>query len=200
MSFFQKSDGSAVEKKNTASVGGFQKLIPDGTQLQCAIAGAVWNPPTDYYNKHISVQLHVTEAGVYRGFKHDHKLHVFDKDPKKKDKAFDILMAYDQICKGLISKADDEGKEIVGDNGLLNRALSGGCVIVTFGVFTPTDRATGEPELRTNGSVKEIQIVNKIQPKPGASEEAKAADVKAESQGMKPADKYADYDDDLDIF
>jgi len=192
MSFFQKSDGSAVEKKNTASVGGFQKLIPDGTQLQCAIAGAVWAEKQN--KKVVLVTLHVTEPGTYRNFKVDHALKVFDDKDKTRDAALDMLMTYDTLCKGELAKADAAGKSIVDNNPLLARALNGGVLIATFAEyeFKLKDRETGEE----TGEVMTGNWVRGIAPKPGAREEAKAADVKAESQGFREPGS----DDDLDIF
>jgi len=183
MSFFQKSDGTAVEKKNTASVGGFQKLIPDGTQLQCAIAGAVWAEKQN--KKVVLVTLHVTEPGPYRNFKVDHALKVFDDKDKTRDAALDMLMTYDTLCKGELAKADAAGKSIVDNNPLLARALNGGTLIATFAEWEIPNEKTGE--IMTGNWVRGIA------PKPGARDEAKAADVKAESQGMIPDD----FDDDI---
>jgi len=173
MSFFQKSDGTPVEKKNTASVGGFQKLIPDGTQLQCAIAGAVW---AEKQGKKVAlITLHVTEQGPYRNFKVDQALKVFDDKDKTRDAALDMLMTYDTICKGELAKADAAGKSIVDNNPLMARALNGGTVIATF--------AEWEMENNNTGEIMKGNWVRGIAPKQGAREEAKAADVKAESQG-----------------
>lgn len=186
MTFFKKSDGSAVVQSTSAETGGFQKLIPDGTQLQCNIAGAVWAPATQNASDHIVITLHVVEPGTYRNFTVDHKIHVLDASDKKRDKALDMLMTYDTLCKGELAKADAAGKNLLGDNGLLARALNGGTLIATFAEWEMENNKTGEM-MRGNW-------VRAICAKPGAKEEAKAAEVKAEVVGA--ADTNADYDDD----
>lgn len=175
MSFFQKSDGTAVEKKNTASVGGFQKLIPDGTQLQCAIASAVWAEKQG--NKVVLITLHVTEPGPYRNFKVDHALKVFDDKDKTRDAALDMLMTYDTLCKGELAKLDAAGKSFVDNNPVMARALNGGTLIATFAEWEMENNKTGE--IMTGNWVRGIA------PKPGAKAEAEVLDKKAESLGIE---------------
>jgi len=190
MTFFKKSDGSNIDPQTSASVGGFQPIIPDSTQLRCAIAGAQWEAATANANKHIIVTLHVTEPGAYRNFTVAHKLHVLDDSDKKRDKALEMLMTYDTLCRGALLKADREGKTITDNNPLLARSLNGGNVLATFGVWEMENKSTGE--VMTGNWVREIKAA-----KPVAEEKAEAAemDKKAESQGMdEPVDDYDDSD------
>jgi len=175
MTFFKKSDGSAVVKSTSADTGGFQKLIPEGTQLQCAIAGAVWAPATRNASDHIVITLHVTEPGPYRNFAVDHKIHVLDASDKKRDKALDMLMTYDTLCKGELAKADAAGKNLMGDNGLLARSLNGGVLVATFAVWEIENEKTNE--------IMSGNWVRAICAKPGAREDAKEADKKADAVG-----------------
>ena len=189
MTFFKRTDGSSVEPQTSAAVGGFQSLIPDGTQLHCSIAGVQCENATDRSNQHIVVTLHVTEPGPYRNFTVAHKLHVLDNSDKKRDKAIEMLATYDTLCRGALLKADKEGKVIM-DNMLLARSLNGGNVLATFGVWEMENKNTGET--MTGNWVREIKAA-----KPVAEEKAEAAelDKKAESQGLdEPVD---DYDDDI---
>jgi len=198
MTFFKRTDGSTVEPQSSASVGGFQSLIPDGTQLHCSIAGVQWEDANRKDNKHIIITLHVTEPGAYRNFTVAHKLHVFDKLDKKRDKAIEMLATYDTLCRGALLKADKEGKAIVDNNTLLARSLNGGNVLATFGVWEMEVDDKDENGMvigkrtMTGNWVRELKAA-----KPVAEEKAEAVelDKKAESQGLdEPVD---DYDDDI---
>jgi len=196
MTFFKRTDGSTVEPQSSASVGGFQSLILDNTQLHCSIAGVQCEDATDRANQHIVVTLHVTEPGDYRNFTVAHKLHVLDDSDKKRDKAIEMLATYDTLCRGALLKADKEGKDIM-NNMLLARSLNGGNVLATFGVWEmevddkdETGRVIGKRTI-TGNWVREIKAA-----KQAAEEKAEAAamDKKAESQGLDEPEP-EDYDD-----
>lgn len=196
MSFFTKTDGTAVKKTKTVEVGGFQKLIPEGTQLQCAIAAAVWAPEDSRNAQHVDITLHVTEQGDYRNFKVHHKLHVLDPEAKKRDRSLDMLMAYDENCKGELQKADAAGVPLIGNNTLLARALNGGQVVATFDVWETENQRTGE--------MMSGNWVRAIQPMPKKEQEI-AASIEAKAQTQQPVETYRepgsddDFGDDIDF-
>ena len=158
MAFFQTSTGESIEASNTFEVSRFQTLIPDGTKLLTNIVSAEWVDATKFDNELAKIGLFVVEQGPYHEFVVYDKLRVRNNDAKKADKALVKLMTYDTLCKGLLSKADNAGKDISGDNNLLEKALNGGEILVTFEVFeTIPDQ---------DGVTKKYNWVSKIEPAP----------------------------------
>jgi hypothetical protein len=133
--FFITDDGEELQPTTEFVNTGLQPLIPDGTPLHCAIAGATWEAATDFKNQRIEILLHVIEKGPYKGFIVKDTVKVFDDKVSIRDKAKTKLMTYDTLCKGLLLKASKTGKDIVNDNGLLARALNGGEVMATFAEY-----------------------------------------------------------------
>lgn len=133
--FFTTSNGEELEQTTEFTVSGLQEIIPDGTQLLCAIAGATWEEATQFKNKRVEIILHVVGKGPYKDFIVKDTLKLFDDKIKVEDKAKAKLITYDTLCNGLLLKAVKAGKDIVDDNGLLARALNGGELMATFSEY-----------------------------------------------------------------
>lgn len=104
MSFWQKQDGSQVENTSSFEMGGGDiKPIPNNTALIAAIEEAKW----DSYegDNYISLKWRVMRPSEYANRVLFQKLHVFD--PKKGDKAKQMLMAIDANCGGKLAKLRD---------------------------------------------------------------------------------------------
>jgi len=104
MSFWQKQDGSAVENTTSFEMGGGDiKPIPNNTALIAAIEEAKW----DSYEgvSYISLKWRVMRPAEYANRVIFQKLHVFD--PKKGDKAKQMLMAIDANCGGKLARLND---------------------------------------------------------------------------------------------
>jgi len=104
MSFWQKQDGSQIENTNSFEMGGGDiKPIPNNTALIAAIEEAKW----DSYEgvSYISLKWRVMRPADYANRVLFQKLHVFD--PKKGDKAKQMLMAIDANCGGKLARLND---------------------------------------------------------------------------------------------
>ena len=104
MSFWQKQDGSQVENTTSFEMGGGDiKPIPNNTALIAAIEEAKW----DSYkgDNYISLKWRVMRPAEYANRVIFQKLHVFD--PKKGDKAKQMLMAIDANCGGKLARLND---------------------------------------------------------------------------------------------
>jgi len=190
INFFTTSTGEAIAPTNSFENSGRQQLIPAGTKLHANILEATWEDATQYTNQHVLISWYITEQGKYQGFVVKQKIHTFDSNSSKTNKAKKMLMAIDINCKGLLAKAAESGKLVIGDNGQLARALGGGAALITVDVYeiesTNIDPATGElyPP-RTGNWVRAVGPVAKKQ----AQE-----DKHIEEQAEKKDD---DYDDEI---
>lgn len=199
--FFTKSTGEAIEPTTEYVGGGFQSLIPEGTQLHVAIAGATWEEATAYKNKRVEVLLHVVEKGQYKDFIVKDTIKLFDDKASISDKAQEKLMTYDTLCKGVILKTARAGKDIEDDNGLLARALNGGELMATFSIWKMEngkwDGVNPDDEFVTGNWVKSIgPLAKKIQ------DENKHIEKKAKEQpnatvAPLPIDGFDDYDSEI---
>ena len=104
MSFWQKQDGSAVETSTTFESGGGEITpIPNNTALIGAIEEAKWS---EYQGEsYINLKWRVMRPAEYANRVIFQKLHVFD--PKKGDKAKQMLMAIDANCGGKLARLND---------------------------------------------------------------------------------------------
>lgn len=109
MSFWQKQDGSAVENTNSFEMGGGDiKLIPNNTALIAAIEEAKWS---EYQGEsYINLKWRVMRPAEYANRVIFQKLHVFD--PKKGDKAKQMLMAIDANCGGKLARLNDAPEDM----------------------------------------------------------------------------------------
>ena len=161
MAFFTDSSGTEIQPSTEFVGGGFQPLIPTGTELRCLIAAANWEEPTDWYDASLAkVMLMVIEHGPYRNFTVFDKIKCADPDAKKADKAITKLMTYDTLCKGLLLKSDKAGKAIIANDSLLEKALVGGEVIATFNVWEMENERTGK--IMTGNNVTKISSAAKV--------------------------------------
>ena len=109
MSFWQKQDGSQVENTTSFEMGGGDiQPIPNNTALIAAIEEAKWdNYEGDNY---ISLKWRVMRPAEYANRVLFQKLHVFD--PKKGDKAKQMLMAIDANCGGKLARLNDAPEDM----------------------------------------------------------------------------------------
>ncbi len=159
MSYFEN-----IEATNEYTVSMGPKLIPDNTTLEVAIASAEWTEPTDFKGVTAKIGLHVVTPGEFKDELSFDNLKVGDSDRKKREKAITKLLTYDTLCKGVLARADAEGKEIEGDNNLLERALLGGSLMATFNVWelpVPKRDKSGEMEIITGNWVSSIKPLPK---------------------------------------
>ena len=187
MSFFTTSTGNTVEVQDSVETSGLQAIIPANTKLECHVIEAKWMPEDKRNNEHIGIKLHVTQTGPYKDFIVAHKLHVKDDSDKKKDRSLSFLASYDAKGKGLLMKADQEGKPFT--DALLSRALVGIGLIATMDVWTKLNDTTGVEE-PTGNWVRAISPLNKR-----VQEQNRQIEEKAKSQPQ--ADD--DFDDDIEF-
>ena len=159
--FFTASDGSSIEQTDSFESGGFQKLIPTGTQLHANVLESTWVPETQYANQHVLIRWYITEKGEYNGFIVKQKLHVLDNDAKKADKSKTQLMVIDTNAKGELNKLANLGKFEIGDNLQLSRALNGASALLTLDVYD-MPRSNGGDNM-TGNWVRKISPVSKSQ-------------------------------------
>jgi len=134
MSFFTNSNGQALTATTEVETGGLQPLIPANAKLLCAVAGVTIEPASQYNNEHIKITLHVTQDGKYKDFTIPHKLQVNHDERAKRDKAIEMLLAYDTNCGGKLMEMDQAGRPFM-DANTLSRALNGGEVLATFDIW-----------------------------------------------------------------
>jgi hypothetical protein len=188
MSYFEN-----IEATNEYTVSMVPKLIPDNTTLEVAIASAEWTEPTDFKGVTAKIGLHVVTPGEFKDALVFDNLKIGDSDEKKRSKALTKLLTYDTLCKGVLAKADAAGKEIEGDNNLLERALLGGSLIATFNVWelpVPKRDKSGEMETITGNWVSSIKPLPKK-----VREENKNVEKQAKSKNQVDAD--IDFDDSI---
>ncbi len=186
MSFFTLSNGETIEAISKFENSGFQSLIPEGTQLICDIVAAKWVMADKRNNSHIVIDLYVIKPGPYKGYTVKHKLHVMDESDNKRDKALQMLMAYDTLCKGLLVKADNAGKLGSMNDPLLSKALVGGEIAATFAIW--------EAE-RDDGSKMQGNWVRAIGPK-SKVEQAKDKQIMEKAKQVVEENDFDDDDDD----
>ena len=109
MSFWQKQDGSQIESTTTFEAGGGDiQPIPNNTALIAAIEEAKW---AEYDGEHyINLKWRIMRPADYANRVIFQKLHVFD--PKKGDKAKQMLMAIDANCGGKLSKLTETPEDM----------------------------------------------------------------------------------------
>ena len=192
MSFFTLSDGTELEAINSFENGGIQPIIPEGTQLLCNIVNVEWAEADQRNEEHVVISLYVVQAGQYKNFQVDHKLHVKDLSDKKRDKAIQMLMAYDTNCKSFLQKADKAGKEL--DDSILKKGLVGGEVVATFAIYPRNDKATGEPMKDESGNI--IPGGNWVRAIGPVSKQTQKQNQEIQQKANKVAEEM-DFDDDI---
>lgn len=98
MSFFKKSTGE-VAQPITAFDSNKIELIPHDTTLHCVIKKAEIKISSEYGDK-LSVEWQVLAPAQYKDRIVFQNVHIFDKDAKKRDKAFDMFAAIDTNATG----------------------------------------------------------------------------------------------------
>lgn len=101
--FFTTSENKAIESASTFDMGGGDfDPIPNNTQLKSIIEEAKWDEYED--DKYISLKWTVID-GEFKNRKIFQKIKVFEKDPKKADKAKTMLAAIDSNAGGALMAA-----------------------------------------------------------------------------------------------
>jgi hypothetical protein len=147
---YSDKTGETVEVSDTYSTEAGDP-IPAGTKLLCNVASCEWVEDKEFTDSatgevrevpaSINIMLHVVEKGQHKDRVIKDNLKIFDEKETKAKNAEVKLMTYDRLCKGLIAKARAAGKNIVGDDLLLSRALNGGAVLATFDVWEMGSRS-----------------------------------------------------------
>lgn len=121
MSFWQKQDGSQVENTTSFEMGGGDiKPIPNNTALIAAIEESKWS---EYQGEHyINLKWRVMRPAEYANRVLFQKLHVFD--PKKGDKAKQMLAAIDANAGGKLAKLKDAPEDMDLMTALVGKAMA----------------------------------------------------------------------------
>ena len=188
MSFFEN-----IEATNEYIVSMAPNLIPDDTTLEVAIASAEWTEPTDFKGITVKIGLHVVTPGEFQDELVFDTIKVFDTDDKKRKKARTKLLTYDNLCKGVLAKANAAGKAIDFDNTLLERALLGGSLMATFNIWElPVPKRGKSGEMETiNGN-----WVSAIKPLPKKVRQENA-NIEKQPKSQPQVDADVEFDDSI---
>ena len=194
MSFWQKQDGSQVENTSSFEMGGGDiKPIPNNTALIAAIEEAKW----DSYEgvSYISLKWRVMRPSEYANRVLFQKLHVFD--PKKGDKAKQMLMAIDANCGGKLARLNDAPE----DHDLMT-ALIGKPMAAKVQVWEINDKSGNWISAVSPAKAQAPQAQNTApqtqaprQPAPQARPQTTHNQQK--SNGYQPQNNVIDNDDDI---
>jgi hypothetical protein len=99
MSFYRLSDGSTPEGSEKANMENFV-LIPEGTiaNAKILLAELADADPMNGSDDRYVVEYELLD-GEFKGNKVRQNIKAFDKDPKKKDKAIDMLVRIMKLCR-----------------------------------------------------------------------------------------------------
>lgn len=160
----------------TAGMGGGNFTpIPEGTNVLAAISEIDWN---DYQGEtYIEAKWDILQPDEYKARKVFQKIKVLDSDPKKADKAKRIFAAIDKNASG--GKLLAAGKKPTMTD--MMRHLVGKPMVLKLGVWEQGDKSGN--------------WVQAVSPRTVAAQAANP--VKAKPKPPEPAEKYADYDDDV---
>ena len=195
MSFWQKQDGSAVETSTTFESGGGEITpIPNNTALIAAIEEAKW---ADYQGEsYINLKWRVMRPSEFANRVIFQKLHVFD--PKKGDKAKQMLMAIDANCGGKLARLNDAPE----DHDLMT-ALIGKPMAAKVQVWEINDKSGNwiSAVSPAKQAPQAQQQPTPRQPAPIAPQTrqslAQASHNQQKSNGYQPQNNAVDLDDDI---
>lgn len=195
MSFWQKQDGSQVENTTSFEMGGGDiKPIPNNTALIAAIEEAKW---ADYQGEsYINLKWRVMRPSEFANRVIFQKLHVFD--PKKGDKAKQMLMAIDANCGGKLARLNDAPE----DHDLMT-ALIGKPMAAKVQVWEINDKSGNwiSAVSPAKQAPQAQQQPTPRQPAPIAPQTrqslAQASHNQQKSNGYQPQNNAVDLDDDI---
>lgn len=122
MSFFQLSDGNNVNTNGTMEMGGGDlPPIPANTNVLAAIDEA----KIDTYdgNRFIKLRWTILQPEQFKNRKIFQKVHAYDTDSQKRDKAIRMLAAIDANCGGKLVASGQEPNDQNLTAALLNRPM-----------------------------------------------------------------------------
>lgn len=122
MSFFQLSDGNNVNTNGTMEMGGGDlPPIPANTNVLAAIDEA----KIDSYegNRFIKLRWTILQPEQFKNRKIFQKVHAYDTDTTKRDKAIRMLAAIDANCGGKLVASGQEPNDQNLTAALLNRPM-----------------------------------------------------------------------------
>lgn len=122
MSFFQLSDGNNVNTNGTMEMGGGDlPPIPANTNVLAAIDEA----KIDGYegNRFIKLRWTILQPEQFKNRKIFQKVHAYDTDTNKRDKAIRMLAAIDANCGGKLVASGQEPNDQNLTAALLNRPM-----------------------------------------------------------------------------
>ena len=126
--FSDRKDDDIVAKDEAVGASGLQTIIATGTRLATTVCEATMEPENNFgASKHLKIIHHVTDKGEFQDHQVAHKLHIFDSDLKKRDKARETLLTYDKLGSGNILKKLQEvgAKKVLENDAFLIRELCG---------------------------------------------------------------------------
>ena len=133
MAFFKPQLVAATT--GTAEVGGFSIIPHDTTTVSIIVGCEVKTVNTTYANeRRIEITWQVTNPAAHAGTKFNQKIRVWDKDPKKQEKAEKMLLAIDKNAGGKLVAANEEPTT---EN--LTRALTNAVMLTKFNVIKSDD-------------------------------------------------------------
>ncbi len=170
--FSDRSDDDIVAKDEAVGASGLQTIIATGTRLATTVCEVTIEPENDYgNNKHLKIIHHVTDKGYFKDHQVAHKLHIFDDDSKKRDKARETLLTYDKFGSGNILKKLKEvgAKKVLDNDSFLIRELCGTSLVAEMnywnmhrnvkneqGVWVPGFNKDGSEMVNQGNNVKSI--------------------------------------------
>lgn len=95
MSFWKSQSGAVIDGSEEHSHTGSFKIIPDGTTAPAVIKEIEFTEFDGKEHYQVSYQL---VSGDYKGQMVRQKIHCFDADSKKRDRAVNMLMRLHKLC------------------------------------------------------------------------------------------------------
>lgn len=180
MGFWTTSDNKAIKEQNSFETGGGDiEPIPAKTQVKAAIDEAKWD---DYDGEeYISLRWTVLAPEQYKNRKIFQKVRVTDSDPKKADKAKNMLAAIATNAGGGLLKIDGVPSDMDLQANLLHKPMA-----ILLQVWKIKDDQTGDE--KSGNWVSAVSQLNAGQPL------AKAAPSESVAE-QKPVD--TSFDDDV---
>lgn len=160
MSFFTTSTGENLAQNQTGSfaVGGDDFApIPKGTRVLAIVDEA----KIEEYNgrRNIKIKWDIAQPKEYKGRKVFQKVHCYDTDPEKRDKALRMLAAIDANAGGKLAAANAEPTDQS-----LSSALCAKMMVLKLGVWTIKEDDNKQPlpesEWKSGNFVQEVSKHN----------------------------------------
>lgn len=136
MSFWNTSNAQPIQAAESFEAQTDLKPIPTGTLLRSIITEAKWDTYND--DEYISIRWDVID-GEYKGRVIFQKIRVMDQDPKKSDKAKQMLAAIDMNAGGQLMSSGEKPTDVGMMTNLCNKPI-----LIRVRVWSIEDENTGE--------------------------------------------------------